>query len=52
MIYPIEFLNEEYLGMTGTQEVSDETHEVVAVKFEDGTLVPDSPPYSYKLVDA
>lgn len=51
-IYAIEFLNPEYLGQTGTQEVSDETHEVVAVRFDNGDEVPADPAYAYKLVDA
>jgi len=52
MIYPITFLNPEYAGQTGHQEVSDDTHEVVAITFENGDSVPDDPPYSYRLTDA
>lgn len=50
--YAIVFLNPEYAGQTGTQEVSDDTHEVVAIRFDNGDEVPNEPAYSYKLVDA
>lgn len=50
--FQIEFLNPEYAGQTGTQEITDDTREVVAVRFADGTEVPNDPPYSYRLVDA
>ena len=52
-IYPIEFINPpEYVGLSGTQEVSDDTFEVIAVKFDNGDPVPGEPPYSYKVKDA
>ena len=50
MIQKIEFLNAEYVGQTGTMEVDDQTHEVVAVRFDSGEVVPDLPPYSYRTV--
>lgn len=53
MNQPIEFLSPaEYVGLTGFQVVDDETHEVTAVTFEDGTPVPPTPAYSYRGVDA
>jgi hypothetical protein len=48
---PIEFLNKEYAGKTGVQVVTDDTHEVDGVYFDDGTEVPDKPAYSYRLIE-
>ncbi len=53
MNQPIVFLAPEaYAGRTGFQVVDDDTHEVTAVTFEDGTPVPAHPTYSYKGEDA
>ena len=53
MNQPIIFVApEEYVGKTGYQIVDDDLHIVTSVTFEDGTPVPDQPPYGYRGADA
>jgi hypothetical protein len=42
---------EEYVGLTGYQNVDPETNAVTSVTFEDGSEVPNDPGYSYKGAD-
>jgi len=41
----------EYEGRTGYQNVDDDSHELINVTFEDGTVVPNAPGFSYKAAD-